>query len=420
MTEPRVWHPFTQLRGFQPRGHIVKAEGVWLTLDNDRRVLDGNASWWVNNHGHAHPHIAAAIAAQAQAFDQVILADFAHGPAVNLTERLRTVLPQGLEHIFYSDDGSTAVEVALKMAVQAQQNVGERQRTRIVAFEGAYHGDTVGAMSVSDRGVFNEPFWGLLFDVAHLPYNNAEAVESWLGQHGSEVAAVIVEPLVQGAGGMVFCEPEFIWTLANACQRAGAILIADEVMTGFGRTGSMFAVNQAEVVPDILCLSKAITGGTLPLGATVCRDAIYQSFLHEEKRRAFLHGHSYTGNPLACAAGVASLELFEKENTLGRVTTIEATYRQAMGRFAALPGVSNVRARGGIFAFEVEGTRGGYLDPVGRRVADAAFEYNLYIRPLGNTLYLMPPFCITEQELTWALDVLAYAVETQVSGAAAS
>lgn len=413
-----LWHPFTQMEGFQPLGQVTQAQGAFLHLADGRQVLDGASSWWVNNHGHAHPKIAAAIANQARLFDQVILADYSHGPATSLAKRVARMLPGDLNHVFYSDNGSTTVEVALKMAIQGQ-NLKE-SRPKFVAFTGAYHGDTVGAMSVGERGVFNRPFWPLLFDVEILPYNDLAATQAWFSEHGHSCAAAIVEPMVQGAAGMVFSSPEFIHGLAQSCREAGAWLIADEVMTGWGRTGTMFAVQQAEVVPDIICLSKGITGGTLPLGLTVASDGVYDRFLGASKNEAFLHGHSYTGNPIACAAAHASLDLFTEENTLARVAGMESVYRSFAPHFDDLERVEQVRVRGGIFAFNVGGGEGGYLDPVGKKIARHCFESGIYIRPLGNVIYLMPPFCVGIEELKRAMGILLDATRQVVQDGSSS
>ena len=307
--------PLPNCKDSPPRGRVVRASGAYVELEDGRRVLDGISSWWVTLHGHCHPAITEAIHRQAAMFDQVILADFTHGPAAVLTEQLSARLPGDLNHIFYSDDGSTSVEVALKMALQGQAQRGTA-RTRFVAFTGAYHGDTVGAMSVGDRGPFTDPFAPALFDVVHLPFDDATAAEQWLTEHGDTVAAVIIEPLIQGAAGMRFGSPAFLSRLRDLCDQVGAWLIADEVFTGFGRTGTMWACEQAAIVPDIICLSKGITGGSIALGATACRTGVYETFLSDDRARAFLHGHSYTGSPIACAAAVASLALFETEGTL--------------------------------------------------------------------------------------------------------
>ncbi|MBX2798376.1 MAG: adenosylmethionine--8-amino-7-oxononanoate transaminase [Myxococcales bacterium] len=408
-----VWHPFTQLKGFTPRGRVVRASGAWLELDDGHRVLDGISSWWVTLHGHSHPAIVAAIAEQAATFDQVILADFTHAPAATLAQRLAKVLPGDVQHVFYSDDGSTSVEVALKMAIQGHAQLGAPERTRFLAFDGAYHGDTVGAMSVGERGPFTAAFEPMLFDVTHLPYGDADAADAALAEHGHEVAGVILEPMIQGAAGMRFAPAPFLARLRQACDRAGAWLIADEVFTGFGRTGRMWACEHADVVPDLMCVSKGITGGTLALGVTACRDHVYEAFLHDERAKAFLHGHSYTGSPIACAASLASLELFATEGTLDRVSAIETTYQAHLPALAALPRVKNARVLGDVMAFDVQGGPGGYYDPVGRRICDAVFGEGLYVRPLGNTVYLVPPLCTTPDEIAWAMQRLTEATAAE-------
>lgn len=410
-----VWFPFTQLRGFTPRGRIVSARGAWLSLDDGARVFDGISSWWVNVHGHAHPVVAAAIGAQAATLDQVILADFSHPPAEALSDALAAILPGDLNHVFFSDDGSTAVEVAIKMAWQAHQQRGDTRRTRLVAMEGGYHGDTLGGMRVGARGPFNDAFAGLLGDATFLPWGDAEAAESFFAAHGHEVCLCIAEPLVQCAGGMRFTTPEVLSRLAAAVQGAGAFLVLDEVATGFGRTGTMFACEQAGVVPDLMCVSKGITGGSLPLGVTACRPPIFEAFLGDDKRSAFLHGHSYTGNPIACAAALASLSVFRDERTLDRVAAMSAQYALAAPRLAAIPGVSDVRWMGGLLALNVASEAGGYHDPIGRRVADAAFARGLYVRPLGDVVYLMPPYCAAGADLDFALDALERALRDVVA-----
>ena len=393
---PQIWHPFTQLRGFQPLGSVVAAEGAHLVLADGRRVIDGISSWWVNLHGHARPEIAAAIADQAQRLDQVILADFEHPAAVALTAALRPLLPPPLAHVFFSDDGSTAVEVALKMAWQHQRARDPRRR-RLVAFSGSYHGDTLGAMSVGDRDVFTAAFAGMLLDVELLPFDGPLAAAA-LQARGDDVVAVIIEPMVQCAGGMRMMPAQALAQIAAATHAAGALLIADEVAVGMGRTGRLWAGGHAGLRPDLMCVSKGITGGSLPLGLTIASEAIFESFLGPDKRSAFLHGHSYTGNPLACAAALASLALVAREHTPARFAAYEQVYRRWLPRLSHHPRLSNPRALGGIFAVDVQGG-GGYLDPVGRQIQDAALARGLYLRPLGSVVYLMPPACLSEAEL---------------------
>jgi adenosylmethionine-8-amino-7-oxononanoate aminotransferase len=310
----------------------------------------------------------------------VLFAGVTHPPAVELAERLRALT--GLDRVFYSDDGSTAAEVALKMAFQYWRNRGER-RTRFLALEHAYHGDTVGAMSVSGLPLFRDAFSDLLF-----------TVDRYEGEVGDDVAAVLVEPMLQGAGGMRVHPPRFLADLAARCREAGTLLVADEVLTGFGRTGRMFACEHAGVRPDLLCLAKGLTGGLLPFAATLATEEIYDAFLSADRARTFFHGHSYTGNPLGCAVAIESLRLFEEERTLERARAIG---RRLEAGLAPLRGVADVRGIGAVWAVEVPAA-GGYLAEVGPRMAAAALERGMLLRPLGNVLYAMPPFCLTDGE----------------------
>ena len=412
-----TWHPFTQMQGFTPIGTVVGAQGAWVHLADGRRLFDGVSSWWLNVHGHGHPVLVDAIASQAARFSQVVLADLDHAPAATLSEALAAALPGDLRHVFFSDDGSTAMEAGLKMAWQAQRAWhGEGVRDRLVAFDGAYHGDTLGAMSVGARDVFTAPFHGLLRDVIALPYDDPEAVERALAAEGDRVAAVVIEPLVQGAGGMVFQRPETLARIAAATRACGALLVVDEVMTGFGRLGTLFAIEQAGIVPDVVALSKGLTGGTLPLGATVTTPRLYDTFLSERMDAAFLHGHSYTGNPLACAAAVASLGLFAAEDTLGNVASWAPVYAEAVARWSGDPRLANPRFLGGILAVDVAGGPGGYLDPVGRRVKAAALARGLHLRPLGDAVFLMPPLATPVREVAWAVAQLAEALDEVLGG----
>ena len=397
-----IWHPFTQQRGFEPLGEVVRAEGSWLHLANGHKVLDGISSWWVNLHGHAHPRLAKAIADQAACFDQVILADLAHGPARELSEALADRLPNPIEHVFFTDDGSTAVEVAVKMAWQAQRT-REPRRHRLLALDGGYHGDTLGAMSLASQGPYHTAFKDLLLQVDTVPFDDGDAAEAYVREHGDTLVAAIVEPMVQCAGGMRVGEPASLRRLADAVQGAGALLIADEVAVGFGRTGRMWGFEHAGVTPDLVCMSKGITGGTLPLGATAATQAIYDSFLGDDKRSAFLHGHSYGGNPIACAVALESLRVLDEEQTVARLARIAPVWRDA--GLEVLPRVTNVRGLGSIVAFDIEGGDG-YHDPIGRQIQRRAWDRGLYLRPLGDVVYLMPPASITDGELAWAIQVI--------------
>jgi adenosylmethionine-8-amino-7-oxononanoate aminotransferase len=402
-----VWHPYTQMLTAPPPLPIVRGEGVYLYTEDGRRILDAISSWWVNIHGHSHPKLNEALAAQARRLEHVMFAGCTHPPAVELAERLVSLLPPPLTRVFYSDNGSTAVEVGLKLARQYWANRGQPTRHVFVALHHAYHGDTTGAMSVSEDSIFTRPFAPILFHVERV--HALGDLERVLKEHASEVAAVIVEPMLQGAGGMIVWPAEFLVGVRRLCDRFGTLMIADEVLTGFGRTGRMFACEHASISPDIICLSKALTAGYLPLGATVTTEAVYETFLSEDHTRTFFHGHSFTANPLACAVGIASLELFEEIGSLERVRALEEQLRRGLGSLRTLPCVREIRVIGGVGIVELVTdpsgkTAGGYLDSIGPRLAQAFLDRGLLLRPLGNVLYFMPPYVITEEETTWALE----------------
>ena len=420
-----VWHPFTQAQTAPDPIPITSAKGIRLYAEDGREFLDLISSWWVNLHGHAHPTIAAAIAKQAHTLEQVIFAGFTHQPAAQLAHELVQRLPAGLTRVFFSDDGSTAVEVALKMALQYWRNQGEAQRTRFLAFEGGYHGDTVGAMSVGRGSDFFSTYGSMLFEVGLLPYpqtwdGDADVVskeqaalavlDAYLAQHGETLAGVIIEPLVQGAAGMRMCRPEFLQQLAAKLRAAGILLIFDEVMTGFGRTGAMFAAVKAQVMPDLICLSKGLTAGFLPMSVTVASEAIYAAFLGENFDRALIHGHSFTANPLGCAAALASLQVFEDEQTLAKLPQIEAWHRQGLVQLAGHPAVQHVRVTGTIAAFDVVTTDAGYTSAVGAKLKAFFHERGLLLRSLGNVIYLLPPYCVTQDELALAYQTIGEAL----------
>jgi adenosylmethionine---8-amino-7-oxononanoate aminotransferase len=430
-----VWHPYTQMLTRPEPLAIVRGEGVYLHTEDGRRLLDGVSSWWVNIHGHSHPRLNAALANQAATLEHVIFANCTHRPAVELAERLVALLPTGLTRVFYSDNGSTAVEVAMKMAVQYWSNRGESRRT-FITLQHAYHGDTVGAMSASEDSVFTRPFASMLFDVhrAHSPYcfrcplrltrdtcridcaSADGSLGSLLEQHGRRVAAVLVEPMLQGAGGMIVWPAEFLSHVRRLCDAHGVLLIADEVLTGFGRTGRMFACEHAGISPDIMCLSKAITGGYLPLGATIATERVYEAFLSEDRTRTFFHGHSFTANPLACAVAIASLDLFSETDVLGKVRQLERWLREGLTPLCRLPIVGDVRVIGGVgiveLADNISGSAThGYLDEIGPWLAAEFLRRGLLLRPLGNVLYVMPPYVITESETEWVTTQVAEVLE---------
>lgn len=409
MTSP-IWQPFTQMQTAPPPLKVVKGQGVYLQLEDGRRLIDCISSWWVTIHGHSHPVLAAALCQQAQTLEHVIFAGFTHDPAEQLARRLLTHLPPALTRVFFSDNGSTSVEVALKMAYQYWQNLGE-ERTRFLGFAGGYHGDTIGAMSLGQGSSWWQPFRPLLFttDLVDFPatfdddpdieIKEATAlaqIEQLLQHH--QYAGVFIEPLVQGAGGMRMCRPQFLQALAVLVRRFNVLLIYDEVMTGFGRTGELFACLKSTTVPDLICLSKGLSGGCLPLAVTVATEAIYQAFASDDPAQAFYHSHSYTGNPLACATGVTSLELLEQNPAY---QNLEAHHQHCLDKWLRdHPLLEQIRVCGTIAAMEVKTeAASGYFNAVGPVLKARFLEAGLLLRPLGNTLYLMPPYCITPTEL---------------------
>jgi adenosylmethionine-8-amino-7-oxononanoate aminotransferase len=403
-----VWHPFTAITHDSENISIERAEGVWLHATDGRRYMDAIASWWVNLHGHAHPYIAQRVAEQAATLEHVMFAGFTHRPAVELASRLLGQLPEQYSKVFYSDNGSTAVEVALKMAFQYWFNE-DVPRRRVIALEDAYHGDTFGAMAVGGRGVFSEPFDPFLFEVDFIPTpvpgreeESLQRLEDLLVK--GDVASFIFEPLVQGTAGMQVYSAAVLDSMLALCKQHGVLTIADEVMTGFGRTGTLFATDQCTHRPDLICLSKGITGGFLPMGVTICTDAIYKAFwLRDDAKgrmRTFLHGHSYTANPMACAAAVASLDLLEKEATWENIRRIEARHQTFALEAVALNGVAAVRHKGVILAIEYRTPQHtGYFNSLRDRLYDHFMARGIVLRPLGNIIYILPPYCISDEEL---------------------
>jgi adenosylmethionine-8-amino-7-oxononanoate aminotransferase len=397
-----VWHPYTQMQGTEIIP-IASGKGAYVYDDKGNRYIDAVASWWTNLHGHAHPHIAQAIATQASKLEQVIFAGFTHKPAEVLATELLKRIP--FQHkIFYTDNGSTAVEVALKMALQYWSNQGE-ERNKIICFKDAYHGDTFGSMSISARGVFTGPYQKLLFDVAFIDtpdYTNGDTVKQQLSTllKQGDIAAFIFEPLILGSAGMLMYTPELLNDLIGICKAHNVPAISDEVMTGFGRTGKFLAVEYCENKPDIVCLSKGITGGFLPFAATTCTEAIYNVFLSEERIKMLFHGHSYTANPLGCAAAIASMQVFEQDNTFAHIARIEEQHRLFANSIKNHHAVKQVRQQGTIVALEIEtGTTTGYLN----NIRDKAYRYfidrKIILRPLGNIIYILPPYCISNNDL---------------------
>ncbi len=418
-----LWHPYTQMLTAPAPLAIMRAQGVYLYTEDGRKLLDGISSWWVNIHGHSHPKLNEALAKQARELEHVLFAGCTHRPAVELAERLLEVLPRGMARVFYSDNGSTAVEAALKLAYQYWRNAGQDRRT-FITLHHAYHGDTVGAMSASEDSIFTRPFAPLLFPVvrAHSPYcyrcplglNRATCqidclgdLEARLRESDGSVAAVLVEPMLQAAGGMIVWPSAFLAGVRRLCDRYGTLMIADEVLAGFGRTGRMFACEHAGVSPDIICLSKALTAGYLPMGVTAVIGRIYDAFLSADRTRTFFHGHSYTANPLACAVALASLDLFREESTLGRVAALEQWLRAGLEPLRSIEGVGDVRVIGGVGVVEMRSDDPGYLNDFGPRVSAALLSRGLLLRPLGNVVYFMPPYAITREETEWAISQIA-------------
>lgn len=412
MTSP-VWHPFTQHGLNEPVPRVIRAEGAALYTDDGRRVIDAISSWWVTTHGHCHPRIMAAIRAQAETMDQMIFAGWTHEAAERVAQGLIRIMPAALSRVFFSDSGSTSVEVALKMALGHFANRGEA-RHRIVVMQDSYHGDTIGTMSVGARGVFNQSYAPLLFDVDTIPFpgegQEQATVDAFERLCANRPAALIVEPLVLGAGGMKIYPAWVLRALRECCARHGILFIADEVMTGWGRTGTLLACEQAGVVPDLLCLSKGLTGGALPLAVTMATEEIFESHLSTDRAKMFFHSSSYTANPIACAAAVANLDIWAEEPVLERVADL-AQRQEAQAR--ALTGkVNNLRQSGTIVAMEVADTRGAYLSAIGPRLMAFFREHDVLLRPLGNTVYVMPPYCIDDTDLARVYAVIGEALES--------
>lgn len=425
----RIWHPFTNSLLDAPPLRVTKAEGVYLYTADGRKILDVISSWWVNLHGHANPRIGAAISEQARKLEHVILAGFTHDPAEELASRLGKWVPPELTRMFFSDDGSTAVEVALKLAVQHFQNQGNTDKCEIVALEHGYHGDTAGAMSVSDESPFTEPFRSMRYPVhrVHSAYcyrcpvglklescgiECAQQLDTLLTDRGQQIAAVIIEPLLQGAGGMIVHPVEFLQKVRALCTRHDVWLIADEVLTGFGRTGKMFACDLANVVPDLMCVSKGITGGFLPMGVTLCSDRVESAFRSENRLHTFYHGHSYTGNALACAAANANLQIFDDEPVFDRIATIARIHDERLAQLRRKHQVGDTRQIGTVAVLELRAEDAGYLSAMRPKLYRFFLDRGVLLRPLGNVVYVLPPYVIEPEELHRVYDVIVEAIET--------
>lgn len=404
-----VWHAFHQHGLGEPIPLVSHADGAALFTADGRRVIDAISSWWVTTHGHNHPRVAAAIREQAGKLDQLIFAGWTHQPAESLARGLVELMPAGLGHVFFSDSGSTCVEVALKMALGYWYNRGE-PRHRVLVLEHSYHGDTIGAMSVGARGVFNRAYAPLLFDVGTVPFPGTDPQPSYNALEAAcaagDVAAFIVEPLLLGAGGMLVYPPRVLAELRAICARHRVLFIADEVLTGWGRTGTLLACEQAGVTPDLLCLAKGLTGGALPLAVTMASEAIWEAHYSTDRAKMFFHSSSYTANPIACAAANAQLAVWREEPVLERIAVLSDRLCAMLGRLAARRDVTSPRQCGTMIAFDVAVPDGGYLANVGPRLRDHFYNRDVLLRPLGNTVYVMPPFCIDEADLAqveWAI-----------------
>lgn len=419
-----IWHPFTQHKTSPRPVAITRGEGAYLFDGQGKAYLDLISSWWVNIHGHAQPLIAKAIAEQALRLEQVIFAGFTHEPAVAVAEKLLALLPSGFSKVFYSDNGSTAIEIALKTAYQYWRNQGQK-RHRFLGFSGGYHGDTFGAMSVGHSSNYSQQFSDLLFAVDFAPYpatwqgdtlcesREQEAlqwIEAYLEQHAKETVAVLIEPLIQASSGMNVCRPEFLRALQSLVRQHGILMIYDEVMTGFGRTGATFACEKAGTQPDLICVAKSLTGGFLPLAATVCQEQVFQAFLSDHIDQALIHGHSFTANPLGCAAALVSLELLCSEGTRQQIHLIEAIHQEMLEKLGALSGIEKPRSCGTLAAFDVA-TETSYGSLTSEKWRTLFMERGLLLRPLGKTLYLLPPYCISEADLRQAYQVLFEVLE---------
>lgn len=413
-----IWHPFTQAKTAITPIPIVRGKGIYLYTEQGDAYLDAISSWWSNLHGHSHPYIAEKIAKQARSLEHVIFADFTHLPAIQLAEKLLETLPSGYSKVFYSDNGSTCVETAMKIALQYWHNLNPASsKTKIIAFKDAYHGETFGAMSAAEKNHFNRPFWSFLFEVHHIDPPSKGKEEYSLKQlqeiiSQGDVAFFIFEPLVQGVAGMLMHEAEGLDRLLQHCRENHVLTIADEVMTGFGRLETLFAVQQLTETPDMICMSKAMTGGFLPIAATVCKQSIYDQFLSDDKSKSLLHGHTYTANPIACAAALANLELLLADECFQQRVMIAKKHLQFCQQWQGNPKLARLEAKGTILALEyqVESNRA-YFSSIRDRLYHYFLKHKLLLRPFGNVFYVSPPYCIQEDELDHIYAIISTTLE---------
>lgn len=414
------WHPYTQMKTAR-HIPIVKGEGAYIFDANGRRYIDAVSSWWVTLHGHAHPYIAQKVSEQLSTLEQVIFAGFTHQPAIELSERLLALLPEQQQKVFYTDNGSTAIEVALKMCIQYNYNSGIHKQ-KLLAFRNGYHGDTFGAMSVSGRGLWTEPFGSMLFEVLFIDTptkENLPGLKTFIDQHAAELACFVYEPLVQGAGGMLMHDAGDLSELMNYCRSKDILLVQDEIFVGFGRTGKLFAADHLTATPDIMCFSKGLTGGTMPLGVTTCTQDIYNAFYSDDKTKALFHGHSFTASPLACSAALASLDLLLLDATREEIQRICRQHAGFVQRLEAYDTHVIVRQCGTILAIEwITGKATSYFNDIQAFLYDFFLERQVLIRPLGNIIYLVPPYCIASEDLAYIyqciLDALTMSSQRQM------
>lgn len=414
-----IWHPFTSLKASEPMP-IERGEGVYLITPDGRKIIDAISSWWVNLHGHCHPYISKALAEQANTLEHVIFAGFTHTPALKLIHRLKKYFPAKIEKFFFSDDGSTSVEVGLKMAIQYWYNKGEKGRTKIIAWEDAYHGDTFGAMSAGGESAFNNPFRPFLFDVIHLPFpngNNHDAIVEEFTRHvqSGVIASFIFEPLVQGAAGMRTYSAALLDKLIAIAHKHEVLCHADEVFTGFGRTGKMFACDYLENKPDIISISKGLTGGYLPMSITACSKQLSEAFSSTDKLKTFYHGHSYTANTLACAVANASLDLLVRDECQEQIKMISESHEEFLSKMSGHPKLKDARMLGTILALELKAEEGtSYFNSLRDKIYEHFLSKNILLRPLGNVIYLVPPYVITRDELLYVYDEIESFVEKEL------